>query len=64
MGFRWSKLPLFQYIDEHVAVTHKGEAPFECKVCSEKFTRRRAMLMHKRTVHEGKWFDCNICSKR
>ena len=53
-----------QYVDEHVAVTHRGEAPFTCKFCPQTFTRRRAMLMHRRTVHENMWFDCQLCGKR
>ena len=39
-----------QYVDEHVAVTHRGEAPFTCKFCPQTFTRRRAMLMHRSVV--------------
>ena len=38
-----------------IAVMHKGELPFGCQLCNEKFSRRRALIMHRRTIHENKW---------
>ena len=43
--------------------THSGQKPFECEICSTRFTSNSALVRHKRNLHsrDGKPFKCDQC---
>jgi len=49
--------------EEHLRV-HTKEQPFQCLVCSRKFSKKGNMTRHM-LIHTQKWpYKCQICSKQ
>jgi len=48
-------------VEKHI-VYHKGEQPFKCKYCGERFDDMHKRKLHVRT-HTGQAPICNICTK-
>ena len=43
------------------SVNHLGEKPHKCPDCGLAFSIMNKLNVHKRLVHEGKKFSCDIC---
>jgi len=52
-------------LTEHSNV-HTKQMTFVCDVegCAKSYTSRSGMMLHKKTVHEGSFYECPKCNKR
>ena len=44
--------------------THTGSKVHECDTCKKRFTRARALVVHKRTHTGERPYECDVCKKR
>ncbi|XP_068156751.1 transcription factor Ouib-like [Drosophila tropicalis] len=51
----------------HIRIKHKGELPYECKYCGQRFDNSLKRLKHERVIHIKyvfpRPFKCQICDK-
>ena len=53
-----------QYINQHIDIVHKGQKPYQCKICQKSFGILGTLQRHNKSVHERlKPHSCQICQK-
>ncbi|EAT41764.1 AAEL006618-PA [Aedes aegypti] len=50
-------------LQRHEQTVHRGDRPFQCKVCGKGFVRNRDLRLHERHHTGAKLFSCEDCSE-
>lgn len=47
----------------HIVAKHTKMYPFKCELCGEGYAKKCSLDIHRRSVHEGAHYVCEICKK-
>uniref|UniRef100_A0A1Q3F1J1 Putative c2h2-type zn-finger protein n=1 Tax=Culex tarsalis TaxID=7177 RepID=A0A1Q3F1J1_CULTA len=63
----WDKIyPSDRKLQEHIRISHRGERPYQCKICGKTFPRVFTLNHHVQSVHEKirkKTYRCDKCTR-